>query len=100
MTGDGNCLYWSLSKILFGKQKYHKQVCTLLADLVKWNAHLFKNHFRGESSTTYCKRIREDGKWGSQIELITVATLLQVPVFLYCSKMAEQGSGYAMNPRT
>ena len=83
MATDGNCLYRAISKILCGKQKYHPQVRTFLADFVEWNSCLFKNHFNGETSTAYCRRIRRNGEWGSQIELIAVATILQVPVFLF-----------------
>ena len=35
IEGDGNCLYRAISKILFGEQKYHSQVRTLLADFVE-----------------------------------------------------------------
>ena len=90
ITGDGNCLYRAISKSLFGKQKYHPQVRTLLADFVEWNSCLFKNHFIGETNTAYCKRIRKNGQWGSQIELIAVATILQLPVFLFSQQ--EDGS--------
>lgn len=90
IAGDGNCLYRAISKILFGKQKYHPQVRTLLADFVEWNACLFKNHFIDETNTAYCKRIRKNGQWGSQIELIAVASILQVPVFLFSQQ--EDGS--------
>jgi len=34
MATDGNCLYRAISKILCGKQKYHPQVRTFLADFV------------------------------------------------------------------
>ena len=90
IEGDGNCLYRAISKILFGEQKYHSQVRTLLADFVEGNTWLFKNHFIGEAGTAYCKRIRKSGQWGSQIELIAVATILQVPVFLFSQQ--EEGS--------
>ena len=42
MATDGNCLYRAISKILCGKQKYHPQVRTFLADFVEWNSCLFK----------------------------------------------------------
>ena len=90
IAGDGNCLYRAISKIVFGEQKYHSQVRTLLTDFVEENSSLFTNHFLGESSVAYGKRMRKSGQWGSQIELRAMATILRVPVFLFSQQ--EDGS--------
>ena len=87
-TPDGNCLFRSLSKGLLGTEKYHYRIRTTLFGFIYGNAKIFLPHIeqkykRSVDIRNYCRSMDTGGVWGTEIELLAAATLLQTPVYTY-----------------
>ena len=87
-TPDGNCLFRSLSKGLLGTEKYHYRIRTTLFGFIYVNSNIFLPHIEQKYKCTveireYCLSMDTSGVWGTEIELLAAATLLQAPVYTY-----------------
>lgn len=87
-TADGNCLFRSLSKGLLGTEKYHYRIRTTLFGFIYVNSKIFlphieQKHKRKCEIRQYCVAMGTDGVWGTEIELLAAATMLQAPVYTY-----------------
>ena len=87
-TPDGNCLFRSLSKGLLGTEKYHYRIRTTLFGFIYGNAKIFLPHIEQKYNCSveirkYCLSMDISGIWGTEIELLAAATLLQAPMYTY-----------------
>ena len=87
---DGNCLIRSLSKALLGTEKYHYRIRTRLLGFVYANSNIFMSHIQQRCQSDvevreYCLSMVMDrnGIWGTEIEILAAATLLQAPIYTY-----------------
>ena len=84
---DGNCLFRSLSKALLGTEKYLR-IRTRLLGLVYANSNIFMSHIQQRCQSDvevreYCLSMDHNGIWGTEIEILAAATLLQAPIYTY-----------------
>jgi len=83
---DGNCLFQSLSKALLGTEKYHYRIRTTLLGFVYANSLMSHIQQRCQSQVEvreYCLSMDHSGVWGTEIEILAAAMLLQAPVYTY-----------------
>ena len=85
---DGNCLFRSLSKALLGTEKYHYRIRTRLLGFVYANSNIFMSHIQQRCQSDvevreYCLSMDRNGIWGTEIEILAAATLLQAPIYTY-----------------
>lgn len=53
VTGDGNCFFRALSKILYGCEKYHKAVRQLVIDIIATNKSKFAQFIDGDVQVSF-----------------------------------------------
>ena len=85
---DGNCLFRSLSKALLGTEKYHYLIRTRLLGFVYANSNIFMPHIQQRYQSQvevrqYCLAMDASGVWGTELEILAAATMLQAPVYTY-----------------
>ncbi|KAL8563090.1 hypothetical protein ACOMHN_066413 [Nucella lapillus] len=82
---DGNCLYRALSLEITGTQAHHEQVREIIVDFIIKNPQPFSAYL-GCNLQEY---LVEGGfplqpkTWGTDVEVLAAATLLQTPVVVY-----------------
>ena len=87
IMADGNCLFRSLAYIITGSEDQHMAIRTAILEHMIDIAHLIlDHHIRGYSSIQeYIRHNSMDNEfaWGTDIEMLTLAHLLQTPVVSY-----------------
>ena len=87
IQGDGNCLFWAFSYILTGSEEQHLAVRHAVLDHLINNAQFFLGHhltgYNSVQSYIASTGMDQDGIWGTDIEMLTLAHLLQTPVLSY-----------------
>ena len=104
--GDGNCLFRSFSYIVTGSEEHHMEIRqSILLHMIEISGLLMGHHINsvnteqdnGKRSTTstnvgryrdiyhYIRDTKMDrnGSWGTDVEILTFAHLLQTPIFTY-----------------
>ena len=81
-AADGNCMFRSLSKGLY-----------FLASFM--NSKIFLPHIEQKYKCSveireYCVSMDKSGIWGTEIELLAAATMLQAPVYTYTQMESTQ----------
>ncbi len=84
ITGDGNCLFRSFSYIITGRQNYHSLIRRRIALHMKTIESALFAHI-GSSVDEYLLRtkMRNDGVWGTDIEILTAASLFCTDIYVY-----------------
>ena len=84
IKGDGNCLFRSFSYIITGRQNYHSLIRKRIIDHMKTIEHAILPH-SGSSVDSYLLRtqMRNDGVWGSDIEILTAASLFCTDIYVF-----------------
>ena len=89
-TGDGNCLFRTLSFIITGSEEQHTLVHEAILHHMLQIAHfMLSHHIIGHSSVSeYIEYtcMDQDGTWGTDIEIFTLAHLLNTCIFVYTTE--------------
>eukprot|EP00745_Piridium_sociabile_P024945 TRINITY_DN39506_c0_g2_i1.p2 TRINITY_DN39506_c0_g2~~TRINITY_DN39506_c0_g2_i1.p2 ORF type:complete len:156 (-),score=19.50 TRINITY_DN39506_c0_g2_i1:511-978(-) len=101
IVGDGNCLYRALSLEITGTQAHHEQVREIIVDFMIKNPRPFSAYL-GCDLQEY---LVEGGSplqpktWGTDVEVLAAATLLQTPVVVYsaCRRWLTYKPLFALN---
>ena len=80
---DGNCLFRSISKALFGTSSGHFCLRKLIVTFIRSNSQLLGELCNPPSMEEHCKRMETPGTFGTQAELQATTSLFQVPVYLF-----------------
>ena len=83
---DGNCLFRSFSKGLLGTERFHYSIRSVLVSFIIRNALYFDEHTKARNQTSvqaYCQQMGKQGEWGTDIEILAMATILQVLMYAY-----------------
>ena len=80
---DGNCLFRSISKALFGTSSGHIHLRKLIVSFIRSNLQLLGGLCNPPSTEEHCKCMEKPGTFGTQAELQAAASLFQVPVYLF-----------------
>ena len=88
ITGDGNCLFRSFSYIITGSEEQHMQIRMAICSHMVQIAHLlFASGICSEhpSIQEYIEstQMHQNMTWGTEVEMFTLAHLLQTSVFSY-----------------
>ena len=83
ITGDGNCLFRSLSKSIFGVQAGHVILRVLLTTFILRNKMVPGKFCNGEVDD-HCGQMAKNGTFGTQAEIHAAAAYFQVPIFTFC----------------
>ena len=87
ILGDGNCLFRSFSYLITGTQRQHAQVREAILNHLCRIEHWMISHMDLQYSSAL-EYIREtnmdmDGTWATDIEILTLAHMLNTNVYVY-----------------
>ena len=86
IKADGNCYFRAVSFILTGSEKYHFVVRQAICDFIEIHYNdlnvFLDEHNNGEHYLKE-KEMRNDMIWGTELEIITTATMAQRDVIVY-----------------
>ncbi|GFO49696.1 otu domain-containing protein 1 [Plakobranchus ocellatus] len=82
IRGDGNCFFRALSKQLYGTEKYHKAVRSLIVDVIATNRSSFAQFIDGQDIQAHIDRMSEENTWATTCEIYAAATYLQRDIFM------------------
>lgn len=84
INADGNCLFRALSDQLKGNETHHVELRTECADYIEENKELYKFFIEDdEKIEDYISWIREDARWGGQLEMNALAQIHRFNVVVH-----------------
>ncbi|KAI9291010.1 cysteine proteinase [Neoconidiobolus thromboides FSU 785] len=84
VLGDGNCLFRSLSDQLYGNVEQHREVRKETCDYLLENSKEFELFFSEEETFgDHLTRMRNEGTFGGNVELVAFARKFKVKVNIY-----------------
>ena len=88
---DGNCLFGSLSKQLFNREKHHSELRKLLNQHAASYPNVFSRWtIEGQSLQEYLYKMNVPGAWRSQLEIIAAATLFQKTIYVASDSLVPE----------
>ena len=100
--GDGNCLFRSFSYLITGTEQQHAQVRRAILSHLRVIERWMLPHFsdRGLSATAYIEGTDMDrnGTWGSDVEILTLAHVLNTCVYVCMYTTQYIAVGIGMDP--
>ena len=97
IIGDGNCMFRSLSKELFGTQCHHLQLCKLILDFEEHNPNIMMSLSNSEVKI-HLDRMRQESEWGSATAFVALASMLQVPVYTFTNSASHIYNWHRYSP--
>ncbi|GAW80294.1 OTU-like cysteine protease [Plasmodium gonderi] len=85
VTGDGNCLFRSISWNLFDKQKYHMYVRKRCVEHMLNCKQEFSIYFENNDFYDYLKKMSKDGYWGDELSIKATADAFDCIVYIITS---------------
>ena len=93
IQGDGNCLFRALSFIITGSEEQHTLVREAILHHMLQIAHFMLSHHINDHSSVseYIQHtgMGQDGTWGTDIEILTLAHLLNTCIFVYTTEQCN-----------
>ena len=86
VVGDGNCLFRSFSYIITGSENYHREVRKAIVDHMPLLRPEVLSVYLGDTTVQEYQRqtrMRQDSSWGTDVEMVTLAHLLDTTVYAY-----------------
>lgn len=81
---DGNCMFRALSDQLKGNETHHMEYRAECADYIEENKELYKFFIEDdEDIDDYIKWIRQDARWGGQLEMNALAQIYRFNVVVH-----------------
>jgi hypothetical protein len=80
--GDGNCLFRSLSYLLFGNEDNHQQIHQLLVEFVMVNSHVLAKYCFSANIKEHIARMKYESVFGTYLKLRAAASYLQIPIYV------------------
>ena len=82
IEGDGNCLFCAMAYAIYKTQDMHVKMREMLARFLLKNKLEFQP-FQSTPVEDHVQEIRHERIWGAALELLAVASLMQLPVYTY-----------------
>ena len=88
ITGNGNCLFRSFSYIITGSEDQHLAIHLIIVNHISTIAHLLlgthiPNRYDPVEGHISDAKMDQDSTWGTEVEMFTLAHLLNTATFLY-----------------
>ena len=82
IEGDGNCLFRAVSDQIYGEEGFYGQIRRYCVEYLEIEEEFFKNYI-SDDFKEYCKRKRNDGVWGDDIEIQVLSEIYNRSVEIY-----------------
>ena len=97
IIGDGNCFFRTISKELFGTEKFHPGLRQILVAFVTHNPSLFQALDFTNNFKKHCNKMSRNGIYATQVELQATATFLQLPLYVSQNHLQQKiGNGLVL----
>lgn len=83
VSPDGNCLFRSMSQLLFGDQTHHKSIRAQCCDYLESQAKRFEFITEPGEFPNYVANMRQQAVWGDEPELRVLEELYDRPIEMY-----------------
>ena len=84
ITGDGNCFFRAISDQIHGDEKGHKTIRDAICNHMSQHAEEFKLFVEDDESwEDYLGRMRKDGTWAGQIELVVASRVFSLKLHIH-----------------
>ena len=80
VTGDGNCLFYSLSNLIFRKMIYYSNIRQLICDEIE-NTNKFDEVIKNKND--YIRKMRTDNEYGSLLEINIFSEIFKIKITIY-----------------
>ena len=87
VIGDGNCLFYSLSKLIFRNMFYYSHIRQLICDKIE-NTNIYDEFI--EDKSEYVKKRRNDKEYGSLLEIETFCEIFKIKIIVYTRKIIDE----------
>jgi hypothetical protein len=83
--GDGNCLFRSVSRQMYGTEAHHAMIRACCMDYMLINASYFENFIEGgrEEFPAYVEHKRQNAVWGDDLEIQAMGEMYRRPVHIF-----------------
>ena len=83
-SADGNCLFRALSYVITGRQVYHSQMRARIVNHMKHIENFLLPHINSSLDSYLANsQMARNGVWGTEIEILSAASLLSTDIFVY-----------------
>ena len=83
-SADGNCLFRALSYVITGRQVYHSQMRARIVNHMKHIENFLLPHINSSLDSYLANsQMARNGVWGTEIEILSAASLLSTDIFIY-----------------
>ena len=86
IRGDGNCYFRALSFILTGVETHHFAIWQAICDFIEVHyddLNIFLEEYVDGEHYLCDKKMRQNGKWGTELEIIATATIAKRDAIVY-----------------
>ena len=104
ISGDGNCLFRSLSYVVTGCPSQHKEIRKIIVEYMPSIYHILISRALVDYTSVqqYIQETRMDrlGAWGTDTEMFTLSHILETPIFTYNDSIVaehDKWSRYALH---
>ena len=87
VTGDGNCLFYSLSNLIFGEMTYYSHIRQLICDKIE-NTNEFDEVIKNKND--YVRKMRTDNEYGSLLEINTFSEIFKIKISIYIRHIDDE----------
>ena len=97
IRGDGNCLFRSLSYVITGAESQHHAIRSIIVmHMYSIGNNLMCNYINSQiypSLGHYIEsnKMYENGIWGTDVEMVTLAHLLNTSIYVYSPNFGDDG---------
>lgn len=84
ITGDGNCLFRSISFSLYGHQDNHQELRNLAVETLRGNMYVFQNYFLDDASTPdeQINRLSQQYTYAGQESILALSMALNINILV------------------
>nr|XP_015924495.1 uncharacterized protein LOC107452520 [Parasteatoda tepidariorum] len=90
IEGDGNCLFRSMSYLIFGKQREHEYLRDLVVRYVTEHWEQFSDYNVDEDMDSYKISMCSFGTYGGELEIVAFSKIFQTQPVVYFKSSPEQ----------
>ena len=91
IIGDGNCLFYSLSKIIFGSDQYYNNIRQLICDYYESSNVLNNLYKKEEDIKGYITKMRKDKEYGSILEIQAFSIIFKIRIYQFTRYIDDKG---------
>ncbi|GAB1598621.1 OTU domain-containing protein 3-like [Argonauta hians] len=99
VVGDGNCFFRSLSKEVFGSEKFHRWIRIRVVEYMNQRPALFSLFLDGnETIEEHVEKMKADKVWATTAEIFAGATFLGMDIYLLTPVVHQKYEWFHFRP--